>query len=180
VRSELSGSWGAGNPQQSRLWQRPIVAGWRRSVAGWRRSRLNASFGSVWLVLVVAAAALCATAPPGAAMPRGYELVTPNVKEEGAVPLWEFTHASEAGNALFYVVLGAFPGAESSQTTAHYLARRSETAWKSQSLDPSLPVRDAPVSWYYAFTDDLDLALFSVQDPRSRCARSRVRMTWGR
>jgi Tol biopolymer transport system component len=107
---------------------------------------------------------------PPALPDRNYEMVTPpdKVVTDFALPtpgLPAQGKASRSGDALYFVVEGAFADAPGSAYN-NYIAERHSDRWLTRSIDAALPsVAGAFVTnLFYAFTDDLSKGLIATVD----------------
>lgn len=101
---------------------------------------------------------------------RAYEMVSPvqkNSADVSAVP--SRTRVAADGNAVQYVALGAFPGAQGTDVIgAEYLAQRGSDGWSTHGITPSQTPPSFPLwsSLYVGdFSTDLNRGVFFALSP---------------
>ncbi len=100
----------------------------------------------------------------GARLPdcRAYEQVTPMGKN-GNNPIGgvDFLEASDAGDAISYVVQGGIPGGDGAQNWTSFLARRGKSDWSSSGMYP--PASTGPEATISGWTSDFSTVFNSVK-----------------
>jgi hypothetical protein len=101
---------------------------------------------------------------------RAYEMVSPLQKNDSdaVLPEYDGTRSSLSGEAVTYESTGVFAGAEGSQRTNQYVARRGPDGWSDQGITPPFLAYQASLEGAYpnmAFTPELTEGIAETDVP---------------